>query len=664
MSPLKSLLKVAALLPLASAAWAQNPVSEGRKTFETRCSVCHGADGNGGEMGPAIAARIPNLTEAQLKTTILEGLPSRGMPANNVSAADLPPLLAFLHTLRPRGGLGFQPYAAKINLNQGETLEGNIVSESLDEAALLSRAGQPNEERLHLLRKLPGGAFREVSSDAGWPTYNGDIGGNRYTPLTQIDKSNVARVAPRWMFTLPNVSGLQMTPLVVDGIMYVTAANECYALDAGSGHPVWHYQRPRTRGLTGGGAGGANRGAAYSNGKVFMATDNAHLIALDRSTGALLWDSQIADSHLNYSTSSAPLPVGNLIVTGTSGGEEGARGVLVAFDQATGKEVWRFWTVPAPGEPGSETWKGKGIAHGSAAAWFTGVYDSSTDTLFWQSGNPGEDYNGDQRLGDNLFSDCILALNAKTGKLKWYYQTTPHDLWDWDTAETPLVIDANWQGQPRKLLVQGNRNGFFYVFDRVDGKLLLARQFLNELTWAKGIGVDGRPILVPGQEPSPAGTRVCPSQDGATNWYSPSYNPATGLFYMQTNEKCSVYTKRPEEFAYGRSFLGGAQRVAPMPRPRRLLRALDLQTGVVKWEAAEFGNADSWGGTLATASGLVFYGEDSGAFVAADAQTGATLWSLHLNANWHSSPMVYRFDGQELIGIVTGATVMALGLVQ
>ncbi len=649
-----------ALLLLGCVAWAQNPVAEGRKTFETRCSVCHGADGNGGEMGPSIARRVPNLTDPQLKTTILQGLPTRGMPANNVSDAEMPALVAFLRSLRARGGFGFQPYPAKIKLTSGATLDGTVVSEAFDEAALRTSA----DNRLHLLRKLPGGVFREVTSKADWPTYNGDIGGNRFTKLTQIDKSNVLRLGARWMFTVPNVGGLQMTPLVVDGVMYITAANECYALDAGTGHMIWHYQRPRTRGLTGGGAGGANRGASYANGKIFMSTDNAHLIALDRSTGALAWDSEIADSHLNYGTTSAPLAVGNLVVTGTSGGEEGARGVLVAFDQATGKEAWRFWIVPAAGEPGSETWKGKGIEHGSATAWFTGVYDASTDTLFWQSGNPGEDYNGDDRLGDNLYSDCILALDPKTGKLKWYYQTTPHDLWDWDTEETPLVIDANWQGQPRKLLVQGNRNGFFYIWDRTNGKLLLGKQFLKELTWAKGIGPDGRPILNPGQEPSPAGTRVCPSQDGATNWYSPSFNPATGLFYMQTNEKCSLYTKRSEEFAYGRSFLGGAQRVDANPKPERILRALDLQTGAVKWEVPEYGNANTWGGTLATSTGIVFYQEDSGAFVAADAQTGATLSALHFNTNWHSSPMVYEFDGQELIGIVAGSTVMGLGIGQ
>ncbi len=478
-------------------AFAQTPAAEGRKSFETRCSVCHGADGNGGEMGPAIARRIPGLSDDQLKTTILNGLPGRGMPASAVDASELPPLIAFLRSLRARGGFGFQPYPAKIALAGGAALDGLIVSEAFDEAAL-----RTPDNRIHLLRKLPGGGFREVTSQLDWPSYNGDLGGNRYTKLTQIDKRNVTRLAPQWMFTLPNVSPLQGTPLVVEGVMYVTAGNECYALDAGTGHTIWHYRRARTQGLTGGGAGGINRGAAYASGKIFMNTDNAHVIALDRGTGALLWDSEVADSHLNYSASSAPLAVDGLVITGTAGGEEGARGLIAAFDQNTGKEVWRFYTVPAPGEPGSETWKGKGIAHGSAAAWFTGVWDASTDTLFWQSGNPGEDYNGAERLGDNLYSDCILAFEPRTGKLKWYYQTTPHDLWDWDATETPLPIDANWEGRRRQLLVQGNRNGFFYVFDRTNGKLLLAKQFLKDLTWAKGIGADGRPILVPGQEPS------------------------------------------------------------------------------------------------------------------------------------------------------------------
>ena len=655
-------MKIAVTLPLLFAAagmlHAQDNLAGGRKTFENRCSGCHGADGNGGELGPAIARRVANLTDPQIKTTVLEGLPTRGMPANNVGETDMPPLLAFLRSMRPRR-FGFQPYPLKAALTGGKMLDGTVVAEDFDGAQL--RTG---DNRIHLLRKAAGGKFREVTSESDWTTYNGDPGGNRFTKLTQINKTNVNRVAPRWIFNMPNASGLEVTPVVSNGMMYVTSANECYALDAGSGRQIWHYQRPRTRGLIGNAAGGMNRGVALSGDKVYMVTDNAHLLALNASSGEVAWETEMADWHKNYNATSAPLIVGNLVITGTAGGEEGARGFVAAFDKATGKEAWRFWTVPLPGEPGSETWQGKGIEHGGAVAWFTGVYDAETDTVFWQAGNPGEDYNGDDRRGDDLYSDCILALDAKTGKLKWYYQTTPHDLWDWDTTETPLVIDSMWHGQPRKLLAQGNRNGFFYVLDRTDGKVLLGKQFINELTWATGIGPDGKPIKTPNQEPSEKGTRVCPSQDGATNWYSPSYNPATGLFYMQTNEKCSVYLKRPDEFTFGRAFLGGSQRVDPRTKPSRILRAIDLQTGVVKWELPQVGNAGSWGGTIATSTGLVFFGEDSGAFVAADATTGKTLWSFPANANWKGSPMAYQFDGKELIGVAAGGSIMAFGLAE
>ena len=251
--------------------------------------------------------------------------------------------------------------------------------------------------------------------------------------------------------------------------MYVTNTNECFALDAGDGAELWHYRRPTTPGFPQQ-AASVNRGAAVAGNRVFMETDDARVIALDRSTGELLWDTQMADWHANYFATSAPLVAGSLVVAGVGGGEHGARGFVAAFDQATGKEAWRFWTIPKPGEPGSETWKGGGIEHGGAPTWFTGTYDAELDTVYWPSGNPSAEYNGDDRAGDNLYSDCILALDAKTGKLKWYYQTTPHDLWDWDAAETPIVLDAVWHGEPRKLLLQANRNGFFYVFDRTDGK--------------------------------------------------------------------------------------------------------------------------------------------------------------------------------------------------
>jgi alcohol dehydrogenase (cytochrome c) len=380
----------------------------------------------------------------------------------------------------------------------------------------------------------------------------------------------------------------------------------------------------------------------------------------------LLWETEIADASQNYFTTSAPLPLGNgLVLSGVGGGEHGANGFVAAYDQATGKEVWRFWTVPKRGEPGSETWQGKDIEHGGAPTWFIGTYDPVLDIVYWPSGNPSEEYNGDHRLGDNLYSDCILALDGKTGKLKWHYQFTPHDLWDWDSTETSVLIDRDWQGQPRKLMLHADRNGFFYVFDRTNGQLLLAKQFVKNLTWASGIGRDGRPIKLPNQEPTEAGTRVCPSQDGATNWFSPSFLPATGLYYVQTYEKCSIYTKRSgDEWQSGKEYLGGSQRISPDVKPQTILRAIDIRTGAIAWELPQRGDAQSWGGTLATASGLVIFGEDGGGLMAVEAATGKTLWNFLSNNIWKASPMTYMFDGKQYVAVAAGSNIVSFGILE
>jgi alcohol dehydrogenase (cytochrome c) len=325
--------------------------------------------------------------------------------------------------------------------------------------------------------------------------------------------------------------------------------------------------------------------------------------------------------------------------------------------------VWRFDTVPKPGQPGSETWKGKDITHGGAPTWFTGSYDPQLDLVYWPTGNPSKEYNGDDRQGDNLYSDCILALDRATGTLRWHYQFTPHDLWDWDATETSVLIDTEWQGQPRKLMLHANRNGFFYVFDRTDGKLLLAKPFVKNLNWASGIGSDGRPIKLPGLEPTPQGTKVCPSQDGATNWFSPSFNPATGLYYVQTFDKCSIYTKRAGDvWTIGKAYLGGTQHTADDPKPQKILRAIDIRSGEIKWELPQPGPAYTWGGTITTAGGLVIFGEEGGALMAADAATGKPLWSFQTNQGWRASPMIYGFDGRQYIAVAAGPTVIAFAL--
>jgi alcohol dehydrogenase (cytochrome c) len=350
-------------------------------------------------------------------------------------------------------------------------------------------------------------------------------------------------------------------------------------------------------------------------------------------------------------------------MAGVSGGEHGANGFLSALDQATGREVWRFATVPARGQPGSETWDGKDIDHGGAPTWFTGSYDPELDVVYWPVGNPSKEYNGDDRRGDNLYANCLLALDRRTGALKWHYQFTPHDLWDWDATQTSVLVDAAWNGQRRSLLLHASRNGFFYVFDRVDGTLLLAKPFVRNLTWASGIGGDGRPIRLPGQEPSVGGTKVCPSQDGATNWFSPSFNPATGFYYVQAFEKCSIYTKRDTgEWQAGKSYLGGVQRTSPDPTPLRVLKAIDIRTGEIRWELPQPGPAVSWGGTLTTSTGLVIFGEEGGALMAVDASTGKPLWSFPTNQNWRASPMAYSFDGTEYVAVIAGGTVIALGV--
>ena len=511
-----------------------------------------------------------------------------------------------------------------------------------------------------MIRRAGQDLLREVSSVTGWTAYNGDPRGNRYTTLSEINRATITRLAPKWMFTLPDTGALQVTPLVADGIMYVTAVNEVYALDAGSGRQIWHFQRGRTKGA----AAWANRGVALAGDRVFLATDNAHLLALNRWTGSLVWDSPMADIRENYFASSAPLTAGNLVISGVGGGEHGANGFVAAFDQDTGKEVWRFRTVPRPGEPGADTWKGGGPPdHRGAPTWFTGSYDADLDLVYWPVGNPSQEYNGDDRQGDNLYANSILALERQSGRLKWYYQFTPHDLWDWDATQTSVLVDADWDGRARKLMLHASRNGFFYVFDRTDGTLLLARPFVRNLTWARGIGKDGRPVVVPGQEPSAGGTKVCPSQDGATNWFSPSYNPQTGLYYLQTFEKCSIYTKSDGAvWESGKPYLGGSQKTAADPVPQRVLKAIDIHTGAIKWELPQPGPATSWGGTLATATGLVFFGSETGAFTAADAVTGKPLWSFAANAGWKASPMTYAFDGHQYIAVAANSTIIAFAL--
>lgn len=551
-----------------------------------------------------------------------------------------------------------------ITTTNGQTLRGAVLNEGSNDLQLRDASG-----KIRLLRKAGGGKYRVVTSQTDWPTYNGAPGGNRYSTLTQINKNNVAKLAPKWVFSLGNVNLVETTPLVVEGVMYISSANEVWALDAGSGRQIWHFRRPRTQGIAGNAAQGFNRGVALAGDRVFLLTDNAHLLALSRGKGDVLWETTMADSKENYNGTSAPLTVGNLVISGTAGGDEGVRGFVAAYDQATGKEVWRFWTVPRPGQPGAQevenTWRGANADHRAGATWMTGTYDADLGLLYWTVGNPGPDFDGSDRLGDNLYTDSVVALDAKTGVLKWHYQFTPHDIHDWDAQETPVLIDANWKGQPRKLLIQANRNGFFYVLDRTNGQFLLGKQFLKKLYWAEGIGADGKPVMKELPKTADGNTYVCPGFQGGTNWFSTSYNPATGLYYFNALERCNVFSITKADWQAGRAYMGGAGRPAPGETFEKFLRAIDIQTGEVKWEIPQVSReTTASGGVISTASGIVFYCDNTGAFIAADAAHGKILWRYETNQVWKASPMTYQFDNKQHIAIAVGNTITSFGITE
>jgi alcohol dehydrogenase (cytochrome c) len=391
-----------------------------------------------------------------------------------------------------------------------------------------------------------------------------------------------------------------------------------------------------------------------------MLTDNAHLIALNKNNGKLLWDTTMTDwPKSQYSATGAPLVVGDFVVAGVAGGEEGARGFVAAYQASTGEPAWQFWTVPKPGEKLSETWIGSALEHGCGATWMSGSYDPGLDLLYWSVGNPCPDFNGADRKGDNLYTDSVLALKPETGELKWYFQFTPHDTHDWDADEPLMLVDETFGGKPRKLLVQANRNGFFYVLDRTNGDFLLGTPFVKKSTWASGYTPDGKPILLPNSEPTIEGTLVCPG--AGTNWRSASYNPVLKLFFVSASDACSISRLIPAPFEMGKRFFNGAGSRAPNSGDKSI-RALDIQTGKIIWEYPQTADAISESGPLSTNGGLVFVGEDSGVFTALDGRTGKPLWHWPANETFRASPMTYMVGGKQYVCIAGPAGFLAFGL--
>lgn len=632
-----------------------------RSGFETSCAGCHGGDAAGGEHAPGIISRVFDLDDANLTSVIRNGLPKRGMPSFNLPDDEMDVLIGYLRTLRPPRRFGRGAGAVErtsIETVGGTTVEGEVLGRGPSEMQLRTDDG-----KLHLFR-TDGEAYREVTSEVNWTSYDGTTLGHRYSEMDQINTSNIGSLAPAWLFNFATTTRLQTTPIVVDGIMYVTSGNECYALDAGSGRQLWHFQQPLTEGLVGNARGNINRGVAVAGDRVFMVTDHAHLLALDRHTGAMVWNTEMADWRQNYNATGAPIVVNNLVVSGTAGGEQGVRGFLAAYDQETGDEAWRFWTVPLPGEPGSETWDGVDLLHGGAPTWMSGSFDPELNMVYWPTGNAGPDLNGDRRKGDNLYSASVVALDAESGELKWHYQFTPHDEWDWDATQPSALVDTVWKGEERKLMLHGDRNGFFYVFDRSDGELLQATPLVENLTWASGIGDDGRPMENPNQRPTPEGTLICPALVGGTNWFSTSYNPGTGFYYINTQESCAIFSKRDVEWAPLKSFWGGSTRRPPDGENQMILRAINIETGEFEWEVPQVKGPGPRAGVLSTAGGLVFLPDAAGSFTAIDAATGERLWEFPANQNWRASPATYMFDGKQYITIASGPSILTFALTE
>jgi alcohol dehydrogenase (cytochrome c) len=496
---------------------------------------------------------------------------------------------------------------------------------------------------------------------ANWTSYNGDYTGRRYSALHEITAANVAQLRAAWIFHPSNSERLEVTPVVVNGVMYVTSANDAFALDARTGRVLWHHGRPVSAGLLDDAAAHKNRGVGVWRNFVYMETDDAHLLCLDARTGHLLWDVTYADKKKQYGATSAPLIVKDEVIVGTSGGDSGVRGFVAAYDAATGDLKWRFWTIPGPGEFGSSSWPGDAYLHGGGTTWMPGTYDTKLDTLYWTTSNPAPDFLGDSRPGDDLYTACVLALNPTTGALKWYFQFTPHDLYDYDATETPVLLTAEVNGRVRDLLVQANRNGFLYVLDRTDGKFLKATPFVEKLNWAKGIDATGRPILT-GLIPNAEGTQICPSIDGATNWFSPSYNPDTGLFYFIALESCSVFFAHPQKFAIGQTLYATGTKLAPDDHAQKILLAYSVSEGKIVWRYPQVGHGDSWAGTLTTAGELLFFGNDAGALEAVEARTGHALWEFTTGQNIRSSPMSYAVDGVQYVAIAAGGDVISFSL--
>ncbi len=513
-----------------------------------------------------------------------------------------------------------------------------------------------------LAAQVPYERIRDTDKAPGsWLTYSGNYGAHRFSPLDQITPDNVADLETIWVYQVQEAGLVETTPLVVDNVMYITEPpSTATALDLRTGRRLWTWRRPLPQELLTIGFPRVNRGVAILDDAVFIGTLDAHLFALDAKSGAVRWETIVADNATGHSITMAPLALDGKVIVGISGGEAGIRGFIDAYDAAIGERLWRFWTIPGPGEPGNNTWGGDASWRtGAGATWLTGSYDPDLDLLYWGTGNPGPDWNGDARPGDNLYTSSVVALDPDTGELRWHFQFTPHDLHDWDANQIPVLVDLELSGEPRRVLAMANRNAFYYLLDRSSGRFLRATPYAKQ-TWAERIDELGRPVVLPNTEPTEEGSLVYPSLQGATNWFSPAYSPRTQLLYVPTREMGAVYFKSDVDYEPGKPFMGGGEQALDGEDAYGAIRALDARTGERKWEFRL--RTPPWSGVVATAGGLVFGASNEGNVFALDAETGEPLWRFQTGGAARANPISFLIDGKQRVATAAGNALFVFGL--
>ena len=605
-------------------------VAAGARLFATQCASCHGDGGVGGR-APAFDQGVfaHGASDWAVYRSVKRGIPGTAMPPHAWPASDIWQVVEYVRSVdRSRPAMAASSSAP--SATAAPVTFSDLVAAERD--------------------------------SADWRTYSGSYTSRRYSRLRKIDRGSVGRLRLRWMYQLPMKSeeNIEASPLAVANVLYLTVPpNDVVAIDSRTGGLLWRYNRQLPDKLPTC-CGRVNRGVAILGNMLYLATLDARLVALDAGTGNIKWETMVADPGEGYTITAAPLALDGLVITGVAGGEYGIRGFVDAYDAATGKRVWRFYTIPGPGEPGHETWTGDGWRTGGGPTWMTGSYDPDLGLLYWGTGNPGPTFDATGRPGDNLYTNSVLALEARTGKLRWHFQFTPHDALDYDAVEIPVLVDADVAGRQRRLLVTANRNGFYYVLDRATGQFLAGRPFAR-VTWAQGLDSTGRPVPAPGAMPSREGTLLYPYVGGATNWWSPAFSPRTNLFYVAAVERPGLFYAIPSKYRSGMEYMGGDAANVPGHQSVSVVRALSATTGALRWEHVQPSPRGNPGGLLATAGDLVFGGNDT-RFYALDAATGRELWGFNTGGRIVAAPIAHVVDGREQISVVAGRVLLTFSL--